>query len=181
MNRWRHNLSVRALLLVPAALLLAGAGCRTPDPQAEVELNNIETYWAVDSPSGATQYIAPVVRFNLRNKGAEPLDSIQATATFRREGETQAWSGAFLEVKPPQGKELRPGQSALVMLKPEGEGRYKSDISPEQMLAHALFKDVRVEVFIRLRSSAWVKMAETPVERRLGSHAVASPAASPAP
>lgn len=164
---------MRAILLV-SALALALPACRTPDPQAEVELTNVETYWAVDSPAGETQRIAPVVRFQLRNKGQEPLDSIQATATFRREGETQAWSGAFLEVKPPAGKELKPGQAAPVMLKPEGEGRYTSTVSPEQMLAHAQFKDVRVEVFIRLRASSWVKMAETPVERRLGSHAVAT-------
>jgi hypothetical protein len=152
-------------------LLVLLAACKAPDPQAAVEVTNLETYWAVDSPSGETQYIAPVVRFQLRNKGQQALDSIQATATFRREGENEAWSGSYQQVKPPGG-ELPAGRAVPVMLKPEGEGRYKSPVSPEQMLLHADFKDVRVEVFIRLGSSNWVKMAEMPIERRLGSHAV---------
>jgi hypothetical protein len=155
-------------------LLIVLAACQAPDPQTAVEVVDLETYWAVDSPSGATQLIAPVVRFRLRNKGPHGLDSIQATATFRREGENEAWSGAYLQVKPQNGRELSAGQAVAVMLKPEGEGRYTSTVDPAQMLAHAQFKDVRVEVFIRLGASAWVKMAETPIERRLGSHAVAA-------
>ena len=155
-------------------LLVLLSACKAPDPQTAVEVTALETYWAVDSPSGQTQYIAPVVRFQLRNKGQEALDSIQATATFKREGENEAWSGAYQQVKPPNGRELPPGQSVPVMLKPMGEGRYTSTVGPEQMLAHAQFKDVRVEVFIRLGSSNWVKMTETPIERRLGSHAVAA-------
>jgi len=155
-------------------LLVLLSACQAPDPQTAVEVTALETYWAVDSPTGETQYIAPVVRFQLRNKGQEALDSIQATATFKREGEDQAWSGAYQQVKPPNGRELPAGQAVAVMLKPEGEGRYTSTVGPEQMLLHAQFKDVRVEVFIRLGSSNWVKMAETPIERRLGSHAVSA-------
>ncbi len=37
---------------------------------------------------------------------------------------------------------------------------------------NAQFKDARVDVFVRVGSSQWVKMAETPIERRIGSHAV---------
>ena len=155
-------------------LLVLLSACQAPDPQTAVEVTALETYWAVDSPSGETQYIAPVVRFQLRNKGREALDSIQATATSKRDGENEAWSGAYQQVKPPNGRELPAGQAVAVMLKPEGEGRYTSTVGPEQMLLHAQFKDVRVEVFIRLGSSNWVKMAETPIERRLGSHAVSA-------
>ena len=155
-------------------LLVLLSACKAPDPQTAVEVTALETYWAVDSPAGETQYIAPVVRFQLRNKGQEALDSIQATATFKRDGESGAWSGAYQQVKPPNGRELPAGQAVAVMLKPEGEGRYTSTVGPEQMLLHAQFKDVRVEVFIRLGSSNWVKMAETPIERRLGSHAVSA-------
>ena len=53
------------------ALCLALAGCGAPDPKSEVEMLNLETYWAIDSPSGTTQYLAPVVRFELRNQGNE--------------------------------------------------------------------------------------------------------------
>ena len=64
------------------ALCLALAGCGAPDPKSEVEMLNLETYWAIDSPSGNTQYLAPVVRFDLRNQGRKSR-SVQAMATLR--------------------------------------------------------------------------------------------------
>jgi hypothetical protein len=153
------------------AVLAAAGACRTPDPQAEVALSEVETYWAVDRPSGSTQYIAPVVRFRLSNKSARPIRSIQASATFRLKGEGQAWSGAFQQVAPVSGQPLQPGQGTLVELKPEGEGRYSSTVPPEEMLAHKSFKDVSVEVFVRVGSSGWTKMTQADVDRRIGAHA----------
>jgi hypothetical protein len=153
------------------AVVAASAACRAPDPRAEVSLSDVETYWAVDRPSGSTQYIAPVVRFRVHNKGARPLRSIQASGTFRLKGEAQTWSGAFQQVAPIGGKALDAGQSTLVVLKPEGEGRYSSTVPPDQMFAHQQFKDVSVEVFLRVGSSAWTSMTQTDVERRIGARA----------
>lgn len=153
------------------AVLAAAAACHRPDPQAEVALSDVETYWAVDRPSGGTQYIAPVVRFRLHNKSPRQLRSIQASSTFRIKGETQTWSGAFQQVAPVAGKPLGPGQSTLVVLKPEGEGRYSSTVAPEEMLAHQSFRDVWVEMFVRVGSSGWTKMGQADVERRIGARA----------
>jgi hypothetical protein len=159
-----------------ALAALAAAACRTPDPQAEVALSELETYWAVDRPSGGTQYIAPVARFRLHNKSGRSIRSIQASATFRLKGESQAWSGGFQQVSPVGGKPLPPGEGALVVLKPEGEGRYSSTVSPEEMLAHEGFKDVWVEVYVRVGSSGWSKMGQADVERRIGARAAAGQA-----
>jgi hypothetical protein len=156
------------------AMLATAGACRTPDPQAEVALSDRETYWAVDRPSGSTQYIAPVVRFRLHNKSARALRSVQASSTFRLKGQTQSWSGAFTQVAPVDGKPLEPGQSALVVLKPEGEGRYSSPVSPEEMLAHQNFKDVWVEVYVRVGSSSWSKMDQADVDRRIGTRAASA-------
>jgi hypothetical protein len=153
------------------AVLAAAGACHTPDPKAEVALSDVETYWAVDRPSGGTQYIAPVVRFHLQNKSARAIRSIQASGTFRLKGEAQSWSGAFQQVAPVGGKALQPGQSVLVVLKPEGEGRYTSTVTPEEMLAHKNFKDVTVEVFVRVGSSGWTPMTDkVDVERRISAH-----------
>ena len=152
---------------------LAAAACRAPDPRVEVALSEVETYWAVDRPTGGTQFIAPVVRFRLNNKGQRPLRSIQASSTFRLKGDGQAWSGAFQQVAPVSGHPLEPGKSTLVVLKPEGEGRYTSTVPPEEMLAHQQFKDVTVEVFLRVGSSGWTSMAQADVDRRIGAHAAA--------
>ena len=163
--------STRAAVIVLA--LAAGAGCRTPDPRAEVELRDVEGYWAVDPSRGDTNYLAPVVRFRLVNKAASSR-SIQAMATFRRKGEEQGWSSAWHSASPlPDGKPLRVGGEVLVGLKPEGEGRYTfRGGTPEAMFHHADWKDVTAEVFVRVGSSSWTKFTDVEIARRLGSQTV---------
>jgi hypothetical protein len=160
---------MRAFLALPLALLGA---CRGPDPKAEVELRDMESYWAVDPAVGETQHLAPVVRFQLVNKSATSR-SIQAMTTIRRKGEGPSWSSAWQQASPrPDGKPLAIGESALVILKPEGEGRYTYRGTPESMFQHPEFKDVTAEVFVRVGSSPWTRFADVEVPRRLGSHTV---------
>jgi hypothetical protein len=155
---------------VLALLVLASGACRAPEPKAELELTDMETYWVIDSALGTTEYIAPAVRFRLRNKGARPWGAIQATATFRRKGEEgQTWGSDWRQVTT-SAKPLAPGQDTLVVLK--SDGRYYSTGTPESMFRHQLFKDAKVEVFLRIGASGWVKFAEADVERRIGSRAV---------
>jgi hypothetical protein len=157
-------------LALPVALL--APACGSPDPKAEIELRDVESYWAVDPTVGGTQYLAPVVRFQLVNKAASSR-SIQAMATFRRKGEGPAWSSAWHSVSPlPDGTPLPAGKSALVVLKPEGEGRYTFRGTAEEMFQHLEFKDVTAEVFVRVGSSSWTKFADADIPRRLGSQTV---------
>ncbi len=158
----RSRLPLRLLLL--AAL----AGCRTPDPKAELEVADVETYWAVDSPKGETQYIAPVVRFRLRNKSsrADPVDPGHRELPAGGRG-GQNWGSAWEQVTQ-AGKPLDAGQQTLVVLRPDG--RYTSTTDdPESMFAHELFKDARVEVFVRVGASNWARMTEAAIERKIGA------------
>lgn len=156
------------------ALALASTSCKTPEPQQILDLSGLETYWAVDSAVGDRQYIAPVARFTLKNKSAEPTASIQATARFSRKGEEEKdWGTDWKQVTPAR-KPLLPGQTALVVLK--SDGRYYSTGAPESFFEHKLFKDARVEVFVRVGSSPWVKFATADVERRIGTKTLESPA-----
>ena len=151
-------------------LSLLGAACRTPDPKAELEVIDLETYFVVDTPKGDTQYLAPAVRFRVRNKSARPESSIQANAVFRRAGEEgQSWGADWKQVAP-ASKPLPPGQATLVVMK--SDGRYYSTGTPESMFEHKLFRDVKVDVFLRVGSSACTKMAQANVERRIGAKAV---------
>ncbi|MFI5184361.1 MAG: hypothetical protein ACHQNV_08185 [Vicinamibacteria bacterium] len=155
----------------PAALLLAVAlpslGCKVPEPTAELDLSGLETYWVIDSAVGMTQYIAPAIRFHVKNKGTRPWSGVQATATFRRKGEEgQTW-GADWQVITASGKSLAPGQDVVIVLK--SDGRYYSTGAPETMFQHNLFKDAKVEVFLRIGASPWTKFVDTDVERRIGS------------
>jgi len=176
---------VRAWLVgrVDAASLLALLlwGCQTPDPQKELRLSDLETYWAIDSSIGATQYISPVVRFRVKSLSAVPLRSVEATVAFKRKGEenltwgtdwqrvTTSWRpfnmGAVTPAKP-----LQPGQDALVVMK--SDARYYSQGRPETMFNHAQFKDVKAVIFLKVGASSWSRFAEVEVERRIGSKSV---------
>lgn len=161
---------MRCQRLLALPLLVSLGACRAPNPKQELEVRELETYWAVDPAKGETQYLAPVVRLHLRDKGAQPLKAIQATATFRRKGEeTLTWGSDWKQVIP-SSKPLLPGQEVFVELK--SDARYYSTGPPESMFQHKLFKDATVEVFVRIGSSGWVKMAAVEVERRIGSKSV---------
>jgi hypothetical protein len=152
--------------------------CRSPDPQAVLEVSDIEAYWAIDPQSGDTRYIAPAARLHVKNKGPEALRSVQATATFRRQGEAQSWGADWQQVST-TARPLAPGQTVLVLLK--SDARYSSPAEPEAMFTHQLFKDARVEIFLRVGSSGWSKFGDTDVARHIGSRTVqeAAPSASP--
>ncbi len=151
-------------------LSLLAAACRTPDPKAELEIRDVETYWAVDPPRGGTQYIAPVIRFHLRNKSSQPTRPIQAQGDFRRAGQEQDPWPAFIQVTTAR-KPLQPGQEILVELK--SEGHYTSPGTPEGMLENKGFRDVVARVYVRVGRSHMVRMGgDYPVERRIGAKAV---------
>jgi hypothetical protein len=153
-----------------AAILLLFVSCRTPDPQKELEVADLETYYAIERKAGETLYISPVARFTLRNKSREPTRPIQASANFRRVGEEgQTWGGAWVQVSRGE-KPLVPGAEITVVL--QSEGHYTTTGEPAGIFTHALFKDVTTEVFLRVGASGWVKMASAPVERRIGPKSV---------
>lgn len=161
------RISLRAALL---GLALGAAGCKTPDPKAELEISGIETYWVVDPAKSDTQFIAPAIRFEVRNKGSESRSSIQATASFHHKGEEGIdWGSDWQQIVPP-GKSLAPGQRLLVVLR--SDARYTQSGPPESMFQNAAFRDATTELFLRVGSSGWVKFGRAEIERRIGSRSV---------
>jgi len=168
-------------LCLAAALAASVWSCQSPDPQAVLEVSDLEAYWAIDPPSGDTRFIAPAARFHVKNKGPEALRSVQATATFRRKGESETWGSDWQQVSG-SAKPLAPGQTVLVLFK--SDARYSSPVEPEVMFTHQQFKDARVEIFLRVGSSPWTRFGEADVERRIGAKdvlAAADQAAAPPP
>jgi hypothetical protein len=159
------------------ALLLAS--CRAPDPVAIVTISELETHWVVDNSDVGTQYIAPMVRFQLTNVSAQPQGSIEITATFRRQGEEATWGGDYRQVST-RREPLGPGQRTELVLK--SDTRYYSNGPTEGMFTHADFKDATVEVYVRVGRSKWTKFGERlDVARRIGARSVQDALPSPAP
>lgn len=170
---------MRARVAPALAALVAASACKAPDPRQHFEVKDVETYWAVESPRSETQYIAPVVRFRLHNKGGEPSRSVQAQAVFRRAGEEdKSWGSDWKEVAPAR-KPIPPGGELFVELK--SDGHYYTTGTPESMLTHAQFKDAKADVFLREGRSGWTLMAAVDVERRIGSKSAVIPVIPEAP
>lgn len=152
---------------VAAALLLSAVACTRHDPEKELAIDGVETYWIVDSPQEGQNFIAPVVRFRLRNRGPGPLGSVQARARFPASNQGDEVWGSIQEQVSTWSRPLEPGRDAVVTVR--SAGRYHAAADPEQILRSPGFTDPRVEVYVRIGSSNWAKLAEGPVERRIGA------------
>jgi hypothetical protein len=152
----------------PAALLLALglAGCSSHDPAKELAVSGIETYWVVDSPQGGENFVAPAVRFRLKNTGQEPLGSIDARARFPAADQDEVW-GSIQEQVSTWSRPLKPGQEVTVTVR--SAGRYHSKADPQDILRSPGFKDPRVEIYLRIGASPWAMLGEAAVERRIGA------------
>ncbi len=156
--------------ILTAALALTA--CEAPKPKEHLEVVEIETYWAIGKSAGEIQYLAPIARVVIKNRKSEPSLGIQATATFRRVNETETWGSAFEQVVR-AASPLAAGESAEIILK--SDGRYYSTGSPESFFDHELFRDAKVDIFLRVAGSTWVKFAESPIERRIGRKGINLP------
>ena len=155
--------SVRAAAV---AVLVLGAGCSRHDPAKELALSGLETYWIVDSPQQGQNYVAPAVRFRLKNVGSETIGSVQARARFPAPNQREAW-GSIQEQVSTWSRPFEPGKEVVVTVR--SAGRYHSAADPQDILRSPAFKDPKVEVYVRIGSSNWAKMAEATVERRIGA------------
>lgn len=160
--------------LVRTAVVLAvvtgvGVSCTQHDPASELEILDIETYWIVDSPREGQNFIAPAVRFRLRNSGTERLSSVQARARFPGTAEEDPW-GSIQQQVSDWREPLNPGDDRLVTVR--SIGRYHATADPEDILRSPAFEDPRAEIFVRIGNSSWAMLAETAVERRIGAPGV---------
>ena len=152
-----------------ALVTLLFTACRSHDPATELALSGIETYWIVDSPQQGQNFVAPVVRFRLKNVSAGILGSIQARARFPAPDQDEVW-GSIQEQVTTWSRPLEPGREVVVTVR--SAGRYHAPVDPEDMLRSPGFNDPRVEVFVRIGSSNWALLAEAPVTRRIGAPGV---------
>jgi hypothetical protein len=157
----------RQPVLLPAVTLVAAlAGCKAHDPARELAVSAIETYWVVDSPQQGQNFVAPAVRFRLKNVGSEPLGSVDARARFPAPDQDEVW-GSIQEQVSTWRKPINPGQDVVVTVR--SAGRYQSPAAPDDMLRSAGFRDPRVEIYVRIGASPWAKLGEAAVERRIGA------------
>ena len=159
--------AARRVALVGLSLATAGVGCQSHDPAAELQVGGFQTYWIVDSPQQGQNYIAPVVRFRLRNLTQRPLSAVQARARFPAPGQKEDVWGSIQEQVSTWRRPIPPGQDTLVTVR--SAGRYHSSADPPDILRSPAFEDPKVEVWVRIGASRWALLAQGSVERRIGA------------
>lgn len=154
-----------------AAVLAALCGCNEAASEArlnELELEDVAAYWAVRGKDAEqNNYIHPVVRFRVKNDGADAVDYVQAMAVFKRESfPDEPWGNDFLysisEVPIPPG-------AASEVLTMRSDTNFISKDAPEKMFQNEKWEEVQVEVFLRVGPSNWRPVLDLAVPKRIGA------------
>jgi hypothetical protein len=163
----------RALVILPALLW---ASCGSVDPRAILEVQQLEGYWVLDTEKSRTNYITPTIHFVVKNTSTGVVHDIEATATFRRNGEDSMWGDCFVTIAN-RKRPLGPGQTTSIEMRSSGDYYTPgAPVEPEIMFKHGLFRDAAVDLFIRVGRSGFVKMGSLVVPRRLNRAPQAPPA-----
>jgi hypothetical protein len=156
------NRTLPVLLLLLASSLSCNRGI---DPTTVLEPLDVVTGWYdAGLVEGNMNKLVPSISLKLRNKGTEPVRSVQINAIFRRVNETEMWGEHFGWAV--QREPLPPGQSTRELVLRSGLG-YTGEQPRMQMLQNREFVDAKVEIFLRQGSRVWTKLAEFPIGRQL--------------
>ena len=154
------------LSAIVLALLVSTSCGASVDAVSSLEPLDVVTGWYDDGiVEGGKNKLVPSVTMKLRNKGDQPLKSVQINAIFRRVGEQEMW-GEYFGWAVPREPELAPGEvtKPLVMRSTLG---YTGDQPRMQMLQNSQFVDAKVEIYLKQGSKTLAKLAEYPIQRQL--------------
>jgi hypothetical protein len=160
---------VRHRLVSPACIVLAAfvtVSCGRSEAAVEaLEPVEVVTGWFDDGIiEGGKNKLVPSVTLKLRNKGDEPIRSIQINAIFRRVGEQEMWGEYFGWAIRREPLAAGASTDTLVMRSTLG---YTGDQPRMQMLQNREFVDAKVEIYLKQGSRVWAKLAEYPIQRQL--------------
>lgn len=159
------SLAPRTAIVVLLVLISTSCGASV-DAVASLEPIDVVTGWFDDGIiEGGKNKLVPSVSLKLRNKGADPLRSIQINAIFRRVGEKEMWGEYFgWAIRREQPLQPAAVTGPLVMRSTLG---YTGEQPRTQMLQNGEFVDAKVEIFLKQGSKVWAKLAEFPIDRQL--------------
>ena len=166
-TRMAPLLSRTSGLAIVGLLTVFSASCGSSvDAVASLEPVDVVTGWFDDGIiEGGKNKLVPSVSLKLRNKGTEPINSIQINAIFKRVNEKEMW-GEYFGWAIPRAQPLQPtvATAPLVMRSTLGY----TGVQPRmQMLQNKEFVDAKVEIFLKQGSKVWAKLAEFPIDRQL--------------
>lgn len=153
-----------AKILPLLLLVLTLGGCSSRNVQTDLEIVDVQTGWQDVSESGSeSTKIVPGVSFRLRNVSSEPIDGVQITAVFRKNGDEAVIDDPFVRAIP-IGASLEPGASSDVIVMRSKFGFTGTD-TRSQLFKHSQFVDFNVRILGKHGRYNWAQMQTVDVQR----------------
>ena len=148
-----------------AALVVAGCGGPALAIRVSLRLTQVSSGWFDAGPDGlGRNKLVPSVSFRLENSTAAAIRYLQLNGVFRRQGEEEDWGTRFVRAFGTEG--LDAGQSTSVFRLVSERG-YTGEQAWSEMLAHRDFVDVTMDLFVKHRGHAWVRIDSIAIDRQL--------------
>lgn len=175
-----------------AAVGVVAAGCSGPqlDLSRILSTADVTTGWLdVGFDELGRNKLVPTVSFRLENVSEEQVRTLQLNGVFRRclpvyegqavpvsevsppdpesgtcAGEDEVWGDVFVRAV---GREGLPPGTAAGPFTMQSELGYTGEQPRLEMIQHRDFVDVKVELFVKHRADAWVRLDEYPIDRQL--------------
>src|SRR5688572_19856725 len=158
----RRLLPLACMILAAAVSVSCGA---SEAAVAALEPVDVVTGWFdYGILEGGKNKLVPSVTMKLRNKGDQPIRSVQINAIFRRVNEPEMWGEYFGWAVPREPLPAGATSNTLVMRSTLG---YTGEQPRMQMLQNREFIDAKVEIYLKQGSKVWAKLAEYPIQRQL--------------
>lgn len=156
------------LLVLPLALLAAGACSSSVDLKSALEVVDTSSGWYDAGIVDGKNKIVPQVSFRLRKKADVDPGSVALNVVFRHPPASgtsteEEWDEVYL-----QKADFSEGNQTPVMTVRTEKG-YTGDPPQTRMdiLNHSQFQDVRARIFAKHSSTQWVELGMIDVQRQL--------------
>jgi hypothetical protein len=153
------------LFLVLLAGLAGSTSCGSePDASQALKVTDVVTGWLDKGVVEGQNKLVPTISLKVRNAADQSLTYLQLNAIFRIVDDTEELGSKVIWAT--EGQSLQPGRS-LGPFNLSSDLGYSSPAPRTQMLQHALFKDAKVELFVKQGSRQWARLGEFRVDRQL--------------
>jgi hypothetical protein len=153
------------LLPVVLAALAGSASCGAePDATQALKVTDVVTGWLDKGIVDGQNKLVPTISLKVQNNANLPLSYLQLNAVFRIIDDTEELGSKVIWAT--EGQPLQPG-GRLGPFNLSSDLGYSSPAPRTQMLQHAMFKDAKVELFVKQGSRQWARLGEFRVDRQL--------------
>ncbi len=147
------------------AISLSTASCTKPvDLKQALEMTDISSGWFDAGVVNGRNKIVPSARLRLRKKPPADFERISVNALFRAADgkESELDTDVFV-----QRVDFNGGDSAPLTIRADNGYTADPPQSRAEMLKHSQFRDMRVQILVKLGSSQWTDLGWIDVKRQL--------------